>query len=79
MLEKELKVFNKHIDEWLKTKAGYFVLIKDKNVIGFYPKIEEALTEGASRFGHEHFLVKKIDKKVEEVYIPTLSVGITHA
>jgi len=80
MLEKELKYFQDHLDEWLKTKEGMFVLIKDEEVVGFFARIEDALSESANLWGQESFLVKKIEKKTAEpIYIPALTLGILHA
>lgn len=78
MLEKEIKFFNKNIDNWINSNnKGKFVLIKDEKAIGFYPKIENAIYQGAFQFGQD-FLIKKIKKPLEQEKIPALTKGLFH-
>ena len=80
MLEKERKFYDEKLDELVSQHVGQFVLIKEEELIGVYNKIEEALAEGARRFGMQPFLVRQISKTSEtEVNIPALTIGILRA
>lgn len=47
--------------EWLRLQSGRYVVIKNKDVLGFFPNFQEAYTAGASKYGlDEDFLVKQI-------------------
>ena len=50
-LEQEYKYFISHLEEFSKTHLNEFVLIKSKQVIGFFDSYEKALCEGLARFG----------------------------
>jgi hypothetical protein len=79
MLEKERKYFEEHQLEWLNQFYGKFVLIKDEELIGTYEKPEDALSEGARRFGKNSFLVRSIEEDEQLIYIPALTLGILSA
>jgi hypothetical protein len=79
MLEKEREYFDKHRDEFVK-HLGKFVLIKDNKLVGVFNTIEEAISEGARRFGLTSFLVREItNAPPQEIDIPALSLGILNA
>ena len=79
MLEKEREYFKKQRDEWLSRHAGKFVLIKGEELIGVFDTQQEALTEGARRFGTASFLVRQVEESEQLVYIPALTLGILRA
>ena len=80
MLDKERKFYREKHDELVKTSFGKFVLIKGEEIIGVFNTIEEALSEGARRFGLQSFLVREIRQEVEAtIDIPALSLGIISA
>jgi len=79
MLEKELNYYYEHLPEWLETSSGKYVLIKEDKLIGIFNSFDEALSNGARRFGLESFLVRQITEKREEISIPALSLGILNA
>jgi len=58
----EIKVFQKHRDEWLRLHVGKFVAIQDSVVAdGFFGTYAEALRAGLQRFGVQRsFLVKQV-------------------
>jgi hypothetical protein len=78
-LEQELKIFGENEAEWSKAHPGKFVLIKGHEVIGFFDEPEPALSTGARLVGAESFLVRKLDKSDENIYIPALALGLLHA
>ena len=79
MLKEEIRIFNDHLSEWLKSHTGKFVLIKGEEVIGFYNTDIEALSEGARLFGLEPFLVRPVIPVQEEVEIPAMMIGVLNA
>ena len=60
----ELKVYQENREEWLRTNAGKFVVIRDSTVAeGFFDTYSEALKAGLQKFG----VVKQV-WKTESVY-----------
>jgi hypothetical protein len=60
VLENETRVYESHLSEWRQTHVGEYVLIKDDEVVGFYPSLSEAFDEGTKRFNLSTFFVKQI-------------------
>lgn len=79
MLDQEIKYYNEHISEWLKTEFGKIVVIKGNEVVGFFNTSAEALVEGTKRFGLNSFLVRLVKPTEEEINIPALTLGILNA
>lgn len=79
ILDKELQFYQLHRSELLEKHEGQVALIHGEDLIGTFPTDEEALSEGARRFGLVPFLVKSIRKEEPEVHIPALTLGILHA
>ncbi len=79
MLEKERKYFEAHRAEWLKENPEKFFLIKNEELIGVFNTQQEALIEGARRFGIESFLVRQVEESEQLVYIPALTLGLLRA
>jgi len=70
-LVKELEFYALHKDEWIKTHRAYYVVVKDENVLDFFPNFETAYRAGALRGGiHTDFLVRQIvdDEPVVSVF-----------
>jgi hypothetical protein len=64
----ELKVYQKHHDEWVRSNPGKFVVIQDSMAEGFFDTYSEALKAGLQKFGAgRSFLVKQV-WKTEPVY-----------
>ena len=66
VLETELKTYEQHKNELLRTAVGKFVLIWGTDVIGVYDSKMDAIAQGYKQFGNVPFLVKQI----VEVEIP---------
>ena len=80
MLETEREFFDQIRGQLFSDHSGKFVLIKGSELIGAFATIEEAVTEGARRFGLEPFLVRQVVQNVEsDVNIPALELGILSA
>lgn len=57
----ELEYYAQHKAEWLAKKTGLYVVIKDSDLLGFYPNFEAAFRAGASTYGlNMDFLVKQV-------------------
>jgi hypothetical protein len=52
-LAEERKFFSEHQSEWKDADAGKFVLVKGRELIGTFNRAEDAVAEGARRFGQE--------------------------
>jgi len=80
MLERERQYFSEHLGELISQHLGQFVVIKDDELVGAFNTIEEALAEGARRFGLTPFLVRQVTVAEEkEINIPALTLGILRA
>ena len=80
MLEKERQYFSEHHAELLSRHQGKVVLIKDDQLLGAFNTIEEALGEGARRFGLQPFLVREVTAAEEkEINILALTLGLLRA
>jgi hypothetical protein len=79
MLEEERRFYAEHLDEWLSRLPGKFVLVKDSELVGAFDTVDEALAEGARRFGLTSFLVRRVEPEQAEVNIPALTLGVLHA
>ena len=57
----ELEYYSQHKAEWLAHKTGLYVVVKDSELLGFYPNFEAAYRAGAATYGlNTDFLVKQI-------------------
>ena len=80
MLEKERQYFSENHAELLSRHLGKIVLVKGGELIGAFNTIEEALAEGARRFGLTPFLVREVSATEEkEINIPALTLGLLRA
>lgn len=79
ILDKELAFFNENKGEWVKIYPDKYALVKGRELIGAFDTAEAALAEGAKRFGSTAFLVRRVNQTEENVFIPTLSLGLLHA
>ena len=67
VLAEELAVYEANKLDWLKEHEGEFVLIKGKEVVGFFEDRDEALTAGYARFGLVNLMVKMVEE-TERIY-----------
>jgi hypothetical protein len=67
-LAAELEFYAAHKREWLEEHSEKYVVIQDRNVLGFYPSFEDAFRAGVGAFGvTRDFLVKEVLEQ-EPVY-----------
>lgn len=77
MLEKERKYFSEHYEQLASQYFGKFVVIKDEEFIQAFSAVDDALTEGARRFGLQSFLVREVTRvKEKKIDLPALTLGI---
>ena len=79
MLEQERAFYERNLPQWLERYAGRFVLIKGEELIGTFDTVDDALAEGARRFGLESFLVRRVEAAPQEIQIPALTFGLLRA
>jgi hypothetical protein len=58
-LMEEVRIYEAHLPGWAD-REGQFVLIKRRDILGFYSRYEEALKAGYEQLGNVPFLVKQI-------------------
>ena len=57
----ELDFYAAHKTEWLEQHSGKYVVVQDRNILGFYPSFEDAFRAGVGAFGIQRdFLVKQV-------------------
>ena len=59
----ELTTYRDHLDHMLANHQGKFVVIKGKEVVGYYRKRSEAITAGYQRYGRSPVLIKQVVEK----------------
>ncbi|HYM78814.1 MAG TPA: hypothetical protein VE377_22775 [Candidatus Dormibacteraeota bacterium] len=66
----ELELYKLRKSEWLSLHAGHYVVVKGRDVLGFYPDFVAAYSAGAGAWGpNTDFLVKQVLE-----FEPTFSV-----
>jgi hypothetical protein len=65
-LAEEVRTYESHRPGWLD-REGQFVLIKGRNVLGFYSRYEQAMEAAYHQLGNDDFLVKQI-AQYERIY-----------
>lgn len=66
-LAEEMKTYQEHRSELLKTAKGKYVLVKNSAIVGLYGKEEEAFSEAYRRFRLSGFMIKQVLEH-EKVY-----------
>ena len=79
MLDQERAYYTQHEPEWIVDHKGHFVVVKGTDVVGFFDTMNTALSTGASKFGMNSFLVRRVGEPSEPVSIPALTLGLLGA
>ena len=79
MLEQERAYYDEHLDEWLTRYPGRFVVVKGDRLVGTYDTVDHAPAEGASRFGLDSFLVRRVQPTQDPISIPAITLGLIGA
>jgi len=74
MLEIERDFFDERREEWLAFLRHRYVLVKERTLVGDFDTQEDALVEGARRFGLQSFLVRRVEDHEEVVALPALTL-----
>lgn len=65
-VDKNYEWFQKNKEKLIKeneNKVGYYVLLKNKNVIGYYKDYEEVIIEAHKKFNDEPFSIQELEKE----------------
>lgn len=73
LLEIELKFFETHREEYLRSYEGKFVVIKGNQFLGAFPDAATAFRAGTNEHGLQKFLVKQVLKRKHILVSPLLS------
>lgn len=79
MLEVEREFYEQNLEAWLRQYPGRFVLVKDRELVGVFDTVTDALAEGARRFGLQSFFVRRVEPTQQAAYIPALALGVLNA
>ena len=78
-LSEEYAYFNEIKKELINNNEGKYVLIKGRNLIGIFDTDTDAYQVGIMQFGNEEFLIARISSDNEDLWIPTLELGLLDA
>ena len=76
MLTTEREYYDENLTDWLQHHSGRVVLVKGRQLIGFFDTEDEALAEGARLFGLDSFLVRRVAAAPARPSVPALTLGI---
>jgi hypothetical protein len=68
----DIATYRAHLAEMAKEHEGQYVLIREGEIIGFFPDFSSAVREGNRRFGIVPFLAKEVSATERVVYIPNV-------
>ena len=60
-LRRDMAAFAAHVDEWLQSNRGQYVLIHKGQLVNFFPDHDQALEKGYREFRREPFLVRRVE------------------
>lgn len=76
-LEREIEVFETHLDGWMKEHEGEYALIRGEDVKFFTTK-EDAYEAGLELWGEVPMLIKRVQQKDEEQGSFALMCDVIH-
>ena len=79
MLDTERTYFASKVDEWMTHYPNKFVVVTGSEALGFFDTHDEALSVGARTVGLKPFLVRQVQKNLQEVTAPALTLGLINA
>ena len=79
MLDEKIRFYEENLPDWLQRHEARVVLVKGRELVGFYDTEREAVAEGVGRFGLTSFLVRRVLKEQPVVYVPALEHGVLRA
>ena len=60
-LRGDMAAFRAHVDEWLQSHPGQYVLIHKGQLVNFFPDQDQALEMGYREFRRDPFLVRRVE------------------
>lgn len=69
VLRQELETYEAHKAEMLQNSPGKYVLIKGSEIVGLYEREEDAFKEAYKRFRLDAFMVQRVQKEFDTVYV----------
>ena len=78
-LEQETAYFESEKSDLLEHHRGQYVLIHDHDMLGAFPRFEDAFAAGIREIGNKPFLVKQVNDQPEQVQFPALCLGLLSA
>jgi len=79
MLDAERQFYSENLSSLLAQYSGRFIVVKGHAVVGAFGTADEAMREGARRFGLESFLLRLVTAHSPSISIPALTLGLLHA
>jgi hypothetical protein len=79
VLEEEIRFYEENLPDWLQRHEARVVLVKGRELIGFFDTEGDAIEEGARLFGLTSFLVRRVLPTQPLVYVPALVHGVLSA
>jgi len=76
MLEKEYDYFIRNKETLLKDYAGKFVVIVGEEIVGSYPRQEDALKEASQKYPLGTFLIQKVSDNPDDITQRFFSAGV---
>ena len=71
-LAADIATYRARLSEISKEHEGEYVLIREGEIIGFFPDFSSAVREGYRRFGIVPFLAKEVTATERSIYIPNV-------
>jgi hypothetical protein len=68
----DIATYRAQLSEMAKEHEGQYVLIREGEIIGFFPDSSSAVREGYRRFGIVPFLAKEVTATERVYYIPNV-------
>jgi len=60
-LRLDMAAFRAHVDEWLQSHPGQYVLIHKGQFVNFFPDHDQALEMGYREFRRDPFFVRRVE------------------
>jgi hypothetical protein len=79
MLDIERQFFEENRESLALQYPGKFLVIKEREVVGAFDDMNDALSEGTRTFGLTSFLVRNVNETRSEISIPALTLGLLSA
>ncbi|HEY4000967.1 MAG TPA: hypothetical protein VGO93_19015 [Candidatus Xenobia bacterium] len=78
LYDTENAIYEANKASWLRDHEGHWVIIKNDQVLGFYPSKQEAFTAAISKYGNTTFLAQRVQAEEEVISMPLLVPGEYH-